>query len=69
MLYQVFMEVTNIPGASENLSLYEYDKEDKNKIIEETILPFLKKEELQFNGYFLNSQNVVRIVVKTTEFL
>lgn len=68
MLYQVFMEVTNIPGASENLSLYEYDKEDKNKIIEETILPFLKKEELQFNGYFLNSQNVVRIVVKTTEF-
>lgn len=68
MLYQVFMEVTNIPGASENLSLYEYDKEDKNKIIEETILPFLKKEELQFNGYFLNPQNVVRIVVKTTEF-
>lgn len=44
MLYQVFMEVTNIPGASENLSLYEYDKEDKNKIIEETILPFLKKK-------------------------
>jgi len=68
MLYQVFMEVTDIPGATENLSLYEYDKEDKNKIIEEIILPYLQKEELQFNGYFLKAQNIVRIIVKSTEF-
>lgn len=67
MLYQVFMEVTNIPGATENLSLYEYDKEDKNKIIEEIILSYLQKEELQFNGYFLKNENIVRIKVKTTE--
>ncbi len=67
MLYQVFMEVTDIPGATKNLSLYEYDKEDTNKIIEEVILPYLQKEELQFNGYFLKAQNIVRIQVKTTE--
>ncbi|PEF16010.1 TIR domain-containing protein [Bacillus cereus] len=67
MLYQVFMEVADIPGATENLSLYEYDKEDKNKIIEEIILPYLQKEELQFNGYFLKVKNIVRIQVKTTK--
>ncbi|MDN4605901.1 nucleotide-binding protein [Sporosarcina highlanderae] len=67
MLYQVFMEVTDIPGANQNLNLYEYDKESKNKIIEEIVLPFLEKEELQFNGYFLKAENIVRIVVKTTE--
>lgn len=67
MLYQVFMEVTNVPGTNQNLNLYEYDKEDKNRVIEEIILPFLEKEELQFNGYFLKANNIVRIVVKTTE--
>ncbi|PGE92313.1 TIR domain-containing protein [Bacillus toyonensis] len=67
MLYQVYMEVTDIPGSTENLHLYEYDKEDKNKIIEEIILPYLQKEVLQFNGYFLNYSNIVRINVKTTE--
>ncbi|WP_257143611.1 nucleotide-binding protein [Bacillus cereus] len=61
------MEVADIPGATENLSLYEYDKEDKNKIIEEIILPYLQKEELQFNGYFLKVKNIVRIQVKTTK--
>ncbi|MED2874500.1 nucleotide-binding protein [Bacillus thuringiensis] len=68
MLYHVFMEVTDIPGATKNLSLYEYDKENTNKIIEEIILPYLQKEELQFSGYFLKAQNIVRIQVKTTEF-
>ncbi|ARJ25831.1 DNA-binding protein (plasmid) [Bacillus mycoides] len=67
MLYQVYMEVTNISGATKNLHLYEYDKEDKNKIIEEIILPYLKKEELQFDGYFLKDPNIVRLNVKTTE--
>ncbi|WP_163093372.1 TIR domain-containing protein [Bacillus cereus] len=68
MLYQVHMEVTNISGSTKNVHLYEYDKEDTNKIIEEVILPYLQKEELQFNGYFLKAQNIVRIQVKTTQF-
>lgn len=67
MLYQVHMEVTNISGSTKNLHLYEYDKEDKNKIIEEIILPYLQKEELQFDGYFLKEPNIVRLNVKTTE--
>lgn len=67
MLYQVHMEVTNISGSTKNLHLYEYDKEDKNKIIEEIILPYLQKEELLFDGYFLKDPNIVRLNVKTTE--
>lgn len=67
MLYQVFMEVTNIPGAQENFELFEFDKTDRNQVIEDVILPYLNKQEFQFNGYFLDFQNIVRIVVKTTD--
>lgn len=66
MFYQVLLEVTNIPGAQGNLELFEYDKESKETIIEELIIPYLKKEEIQFNGYFLDAENIVRIVIKTT---
>lgn len=66
MLYQVFVEVTGIPGLKENINLFEFDKTDKNKIINELILPYLKREEFQFNGYFLEYKNVVRIIVKVT---
>lgn len=67
MKYQVFMEVTNIPGADKNLELYEFDKVDKEKIIEEIIVPYLQEDKLQFSGYFLNYKNIVRIIVKTTD--
>lgn len=67
MLYQVFIEVTDIPGSTENLKLFEFDKTDKNKVINELVLPYLKKEEFQFNGYFLEYKNIVRIIVKTTD--
>lgn len=67
MLYQVLMEVTNISGAKGNLELFEFDKETKESIIEDVIIPYLKKEDMQFNGYFLKSDNVVRIVIKTTK--
>ncbi|MGD6842152.1 TIR domain-containing protein [Bacillus infantis] len=66
MLYQILIEVTNIPGAKGNFNLYEYDKEAKEVVIEEIVIPYLKKEEFQFNGYFLKPTNVIRISVKTT---
>ncbi|WP_062197414.1 TIR domain-containing protein [Massilibacterium senegalense] len=67
MLYHVFMEVTDIPGADKNLELYEFDKEDKEKIIDEIIVPYLQEGKLQFSGYFLNSKNIIRIIIKTTD--
>lgn len=67
MLYQVFMEVTDIPGADKNLELFEFDKEDKEKIIDEIIVPYLQEGKLQFSGYFLNSKNIIRIIIKTTD--
>nr|WP_301286038.1 nucleotide-binding protein [Lysinibacillus endophyticus] len=60
------MEVTNIPGKKGNQELFEFDKFEKDEIIEEIIIPYLKKEDIQFNGYFLKHNYVVRIVVKTT---
>jgi predicted nucleotide-binding protein len=67
MLYQVLMEVANIPGAKGNLELFEFDKEAKEFIIEDIVIPYLNKEDIQFNGYFLKADNVVRISVKTTK--
>lgn len=67
MLYSVFMEVTNISGAEKNLELFEYDKGSKDLIIDEVIIPYLEKRDMQFNGYFLKADNVVRIVVKKTD--
>lgn len=66
MLYQVSIEVSNIPGTEGNLELFEYDKEVRGSIIEDIIIPYMKKKEMQFNGYFLKADDVVRIKVKTT---
>ncbi|WP_430530405.1 TIR domain-containing protein [Bacillus cereus] len=66
MLYQVLIGVVNIPGAKENFDLFEFDKVAKEVVIEDIVIPYLKKEEFQFNGYFLKPENVVRIIVKTT---
>lgn len=67
MLYQVFLEAANIPGTKKNIELFEFDKTEKSRILDEVIIPYLRKEDFHFNGYLLNDKNVVRIVVKTTE--
>ncbi|QTB23706.1 nucleotide-binding protein [Lysinibacillus sphaericus] len=64
MFYQVLIEVTGISKA--NFNLFEFDKESKEEIIDHILIPYLKEEEFQFNGYFLKRGNVLRIVVKTT---
>jgi len=67
MLYQVLIGVVDIPGAKEGFDLFEFDKVTKEVVIEDIVIPYLKKEEFQFNGYFLKPENVVRISVKTTK--
>ena len=67
MLYQVFLEVRNLTGDKKNKQLFEFDKTEKSQLVDELIIPYLKKEDFQFDGYFLSAENVVRFVVKTTE--
>jgi len=67
MYYQVLLEAKNLKATKETYKLYELDKETQESVISEVILPYLRKESFQFNGYFLEPENIVRIVVKTTE--
>ncbi|GIP30365.1 hypothetical protein J23TS9_54950 [Paenibacillus sp. J23TS9] len=68
MYYQVLIEVTEKSGkTTSSRSIYELDKTNKESILSEIILPYLKKDDFQFDGYFLKTDSIVRIVVKTTQ--
>ncbi|MDB2092528.1 TIR domain-containing protein [Clostridium paraputrificum] len=68
MLYQVLIEASYRCGNKvESKEFYELDKEDKRDIINEIIIPYLKNQEFQFNGYFLKKESINRILIKTTE--
>jgi predicted nucleotide-binding protein len=68
MFYQVLIEITEKVGKSkQNKEIYELDIINQEDILNEIIIPYLKKEEFQFDGYFLNSESIVRVVIKVTE--
>lgn len=68
MFYQVLVETNERIGKSQNnKELYELDKTNLLEIEEDIIIPYLKKEQFQFDGYFLDPKNVLRVVVKETE--
>ena len=68
MYYQVLIETTEKIGKSRtNKQLFELDKIDKNEVLNDIVMPFLLKKELQFDGYFLKASDILRMVIKTTE--
>lgn len=67
MYYQVMIEVAEKSSKSANRELFELDKTDLAEIEADVIVPFLKKEQFQFDGYFINSVDVKRLVVKETK--
>ncbi len=68
MFYQVLIETNEKVGKSQNNKrLYELDKTNLLEIEEDVVIPYLKKEQFQFDGYFLEPKNVLRVVVKETE--
>jgi len=68
MWYHVLIETNEKVGKfKENKQYFELDKPSLEKIIDEIIVPYLNKEEFQFDGYFLKPSDIVRVVVKQTE--
>lgn len=68
MYYQVQIETTEKEGKDKhNKEYFELDKTSKDEIIESIIIPFLKGEQFQFDGYFITKNDVKRLVIKTTE--
>lgn len=68
MYYQVLIETSEKVGkAGSNKRYFELDKTDLTEIEERIVHPFLRKEEFQFDGYFLKSGDIKRITIKETQ--
>lgn len=68
MYFHALIEVNEKKSKKdETKRIFELDKTDKESILNEIIIPYLAKEDFQFDGYFLKYENIVRIVIKTTE--
>ena len=53
MFYQILIETTEKVGKSkQNKTINEIDKTNKEEIINDILVPYLKEEEFVFNGYF-----------------
>lgn len=67
MFYQILIETTEKVGKSkQNKTIKEIDKTDKEEILNDILVPYLKEEEFVFNGYFLQKENVARLKIVTT---
>jgi len=67
MYYQVMIEIPDKSSKTGIKEMFELDKTDLAEIKEDIIVPFLKKEEFQFDGYFINPRDVKRLLVKETD--
>lgn len=68
MYYQVVIETSEKVGkAGRNKQYFELDKTDLADIEERIVYPFLRKEDFQFDGYFLKYGEIKRIAIKETQ--
>lgn len=67
MFYQVQIETNEKIGKSgHNKNYFELDKIDLSEIEERIVEPYLRKEDFQFDGYFLKYSEIKRIAIKKT---
>lgn len=67
MFYHVVIETTEKIGKSGNNQTYfELDKSDIEEIEKRVVYPFLRKEDIHFNGYFLRNGEIKRIAIKSS---
>lgn len=68
MFYQVLIETSEKFGKNGRYKEhFELDKIDISEIENDVIIPYLKGNQFQFNGYFLQAKEVKRIAIKQTE--
>ena len=68
MYYHVLIETKEKTGKSQtNRKYFELDKTDLSEIKEVIIFPYLANESFQFNGYFLNRDDISRVVIKESD--
>ncbi len=67
MYYHVKLEILDKSKQSGIKEIFELDKSDLSEIRNDIIEPFLKKNEFQFNGYFIKPNTVKRLLIKETK--
>jgi predicted nucleotide-binding protein len=68
MYYHVLIETIEKKGkAQKNSQIFELDFYSKEKVIEEVVLPYINKQEFQFDGYFLSAEKIIRVVVRESD--
>lgn len=67
MYYHVLVETKEKTGKGLNNKYFELDKTDLLEIKQDIIYPYLEKKGFQFDGYFLNYEDISRIVIKKSD--
>ncbi len=68
MFYHIIVETTEKVGKrGENREYFELDKPDLKDAMERIIYPYIRKDGFQFDGYFLQYNEIRRIAIKQTE--
>lgn len=68
MYYHVLIETKEKIGKNQsNRKYFELDKQNMEEIKEDIIIPYLNKNSIQFDGYFLNYADIARVVIKSSK--
>lgn len=68
MYYHVIVETSEKVGKrGVNKEYFELDKRDLTDTLDRVVYPYLRKEGFQFDGYFLQYNEIRRIAVRQTE--
>jgi len=68
VFYQILVETSEKVGKRGNYKQhFELDKTEISEIESDVVIPYLKGDQFQFDGYFIQAKEVKRIVVNQTE--
>lgn len=67
MYYQVLIETNEKVDESTNKQYFELDKPNLADIEAYIVAPYLRKEELQFDGQTIKFREIKRILIKETQ--
>lgn len=68
MYYQILVETVDGLGKSKReKKIYEIDKNNKDEIIKDILVPYMSEEEFIIDGYSIKKEKVIRLKIVTTE--
>jgi len=65
MYYQLMIELSQPKGKEK--TIYEFDKSNKDNIMNDFVVPYISKKNFFFDGTHINFDKVARFIIKTTE--